>query len=130
MGLMLQWAGAESFCYLFPRTQNDGGGFLNHHCFPGAQGSGTIQHSHLKFIYFILIKISILWAIHICICSSIYFIALMCFKILYKCYALCIHLQLKKIKLSEFLGGREWFLVLVVALVLYFNCRYFLIYDL
>lgn len=69
----------ESFCYLFPRTQNDGGGFLNWHCFPGAQGSGKIQDSHLKLMYIILIDISILLAIHVCICSNIFGIALVCF---------------------------------------------------
>lgn len=53
-GSYLAMSRAESFCCLFSRTQNYGGAFLNHHCFPGAQGSGKAQHSHLKFIYFFL----------------------------------------------------------------------------
>lgn len=78
-GFYLAMSRAESFCYLFSRTQNYGGAFLNCHCFPGAQGSGEVQRSHLKLIYFVLMMISILLALHICIYSNIYYIALMCF---------------------------------------------------
>lgn len=101
---------AESFCYLFPRTHNDGSGFLNWHCFPGAQGSGKIQHSHLKLMYFILIGISIFLAIYVCICRSVCCIALIFLYvyILILIHMLCASFCNLKLNLVSFRGWDDF----------------------